>query len=93
MVFAGEHDFEKLVAFNGDQSDPAATSRPKTLHIVFSTGNSTDVTLDDRPGKQTKDLSGGSGADSATVQIVDVYPSPQNPNVTGLAEIEFHEKK
>ena len=93
VQFAGEHDFERLVVFNGDQDDPGASSRPEILHIVFfPSGNSVDVELDDKPGKQTHELSGGGGASSATVEIKTVDVAPNNPNVTAIAEIEFHEK-
>ena len=84
-------DLAKIIVHNGDGAGFKETHRAQKLHLVFSTGKTTDIELQDRPDPQTLDLENGEGVDSVEIHVVSTFKS-----VTGIdlaiSEIEFFEE-
>lgn len=80
-----------IVRVGGGQ-DFQAFGRPERLHLVFSTGRSTDLTLQDTPDEQKVDLDGGTGVTSVEIHVVSVYRSVRNPGMA-LTEIELFDRR
>lgn len=80
-----------IVRVGGGQ-DFQAFGRPERLHLVFSTGRSTDLTLQDTPEEQEVDLHGGAGVTSVEIHVVSVYRSVRNRGMA-LTEIELFDRR
>jgi hypothetical protein len=84
-------DLAKIIVHNGDGADFKATHRAQKLHLVYSTGKTTDVSLQDRPDPQTIDLEGGEGIDSVEIHVVSTFKSVTGTTLA-ISEIEFYEE-
>jgi zinc-ribbon domain len=93
LVFRFERpvNLKRAIVHSGASDDFQATHRPERLHLVFSTGQTTDLTLVDTPDQQIHGLPGSEGATSVEIHIVSLYHAISGPNLA-LTEIEFFEQ-
>jgi hypothetical protein len=92
LTFSGRVDLRRAIVRTGDSDKFQASHRPKRLHLVYSTGRTADVTLNDNPDPQQVKLGNGNGVTSVEIHVVDVYRSVRGDTVA-LSEIEFFAKK
>jgi len=85
-------DLVRAIVHNGGGEDFQALGRPQQLHLVYSTGQTADVTLSDTPEQQEVEFDGGSGATSVEIHVVSIYRSVQSPGLA-LSEIELFERQ
>lgn len=91
LSFDHSANLAQAIIHSGIGSDFQSADRPKTLHLVYSTGHTADVNLADTPDPQQVALSNGSGATSVEVFVTAVYQSLQSSDVA-ITEIELFEK-
>jgi hypothetical protein len=84
-------DLAKIIVHNGDGADFKATHRAQKLHLVFSNGTTTDVSLQDRPDPQTLEIENGEGIDSVEIHVVSTFKSVTGVTLA-ISEIEFFEE-
>ena len=95
LTFAEPVDLDRVGFLNGASEQPEDfTTQPriKDAQLSFNGGSTKTITLDDKAEFQEKSIS----ADDVTtvqLQILSVYPSPQQGDDASLAEIEFFTKK
>jgi hypothetical protein len=83
---------DKIIVHNGRPDNFEATNRPETLHLVFSDGKSSDVTLKDDPNTHTYSVNSQGKITSIEIHVLQVYKS-FTPSGTAIAEIEFFQRK
>jgi hypothetical protein len=83
-------NLDRLIVYNGSPDGFADFHRPERLHLVFSSNETTDVTLEDTPDQQQVTIEDDAGRDvtSVEIQFVSVYRST-NGTQAALSEIEF----
>jgi hypothetical protein len=81
----------KIIVHNGDSGDFKARHRAQKLHLVYSTGKTTDVSLQDRPDPQTIEIENGEDADSVEIHVVSTFKSVTGAELA-ISEIEFFEE-
>ncbi len=95
FTFEAPSDLTKVLITAGSTDTPEnylTQPRPKELHLVFDTGGSADITLEDEFRKsQGFTLKGATGVTKVDVVISSVYKGRTGLD-TGLAEIEFKKK-
>ncbi len=91
VKFDREVNLAKIIIHNGDGAAFKATHRAQKLHLVYSTGKTTDVNLQDRPDPQTIDLENGEGIDSVEIHVVSTFKSVTGTTLA-ISEIEFYEE-
>jgi hypothetical protein len=91
VKFDRKIDLAKLIIHNGDGAAFKDTYRAAKLHLVFSTGKTADVDLQDLPDPQTVDVENGEGITYVEIHVVQQYKSVTN-SVLAISEIEFREK-
>jgi len=84
-------DLARLIVHNGDGGDFKATARAQRLHLVYSTGRTTDVDLQDLPAPQTLEIENGAGVSSVEIHVVSTFKSVKG-NTLAISEIEFFEE-
>ena len=84
-------DLTRMIVHNGDGTDFKATARAQKLHLVFSTGKTTDVNLQDLPDAQTLEIENGEGVSSVEIHVVSTFKSVTG-NTLAISEIEFFEE-
>jgi hypothetical protein len=94
LVFRFEHavNLKRAIVRSGASDNFQASHRPQRLHLVFSSGRTTDLNLVDSPDPQTLDLPGSEGATSVEIHIVAQYHAVSGPNLA-MTEIEFFEQQ
>jgi hypothetical protein len=92
VTFDESVPIDKLIAHNGRPDNYQSTNRPQVLHLVFSNGQSADVTLKDDPNEHTYGVNSHGKVSSVEIHILQVYKA-FNPSGTALTEIEFFRKK
>lgn len=92
LTFDHEVNLARLIIHSGNAENFEATGRPQKLHLVFSTGQSTDLNLKDTPDPQTLDVSHGKGVASVEIHAVSFYRSITGRDVA-VAELEFFRKE
>ncbi|MGH4020319.1 MAG: NADase-type glycan-binding domain-containing protein, partial [Pseudonocardiaceae bacterium] len=85
-------DLVRAIVHNGGGEDFQALGRAQQLHLVYSTGQTADVTLEDTPEPQQVEFGGGDGATSVEIHVVSTYRSVQSPGLA-LSEIELFERE
>jgi hypothetical protein len=88
IKFDGPVDLAQLIVHNGDPADFKGKLRAKQLHLVYSTGKTTDVNLTDNPDPQTFELENGEGAEYVEVHVANTFKSV-NGTMVALTELEF----
>jgi hypothetical protein len=91
VKFGRDVDLAQIIVYNGDGDAFKETHRAQRLHLVFSTGKTTDVDLQDRPDAQTLEIENGEGASSVEIHVVSTFKSVSS-NDLALSEIEFFEE-
>ncbi|WP_417281555.1 zinc ribbon domain-containing protein [Actinophytocola glycyrrhizae] len=81
----------RIIVHNGDGGDFKATARAQKLHLVFSTGKTTDVDLQDLPDPQTLEIENGDGVSSVEIHVVSTFKSVTG-NTLAVSEFEFFEE-
>jgi hypothetical protein len=81
----------KIIIHNGDGGDFKATHRAQKLHLVYSTGKTTDINLKDLPDAQTFDLENGEDVTSVEIHVESTFKSVTG-NTLAISEIEFYEE-
>jgi hypothetical protein len=84
-------DLARIIVHNGDGGDFKATARAQKLHLVFSTGKTTDITLQDLPDPQTLEIENGDDVSSVEIHVVSTFKSVTG-NTLAISEIEFFEE-
>ncbi len=84
-------DLARLIVHNGDGGDFKGTFRAQKLHLVFSTGKTTDVDLQDLPDPQTLEIENGEGVNSVEIHVVGTFKAVKG-NTLAISEIEFFEE-
>jgi hypothetical protein len=96
LTFEGKVDLAKILvtAGAGDAADVyTGQPRPREIHVVYDTGNSTTATLQDTVGKaQTVNLKGAKQVGRLDFYINSVYASTQGNNPS-IAEVELFKKQ
>lgn len=80
-----------IIVHNGDSAAFKETYRAAKLHLVYSSGKTTDVNLADRPEPQTIELEDGEDVTGLEIHVVATYKSTTN-SILAISEIEFHEE-
>jgi hypothetical protein len=94
ITFDHAADLKKLRVNNGDSQKFSEFFRPKTLHLVYSTGESQDITLVDSSTKQDFTLHKSNHVTSVEVHVTAMYPTADNqPHPMALTELEFFQPK
>lgn len=91
VKFGREVHLAKIIIYNGDGGEFKATHRAQKLHLVFSTGRTTDVNLQDRPDPQTLEIEDGEGIDSVEIHVVSTFKSVTGTTLA-ISEVEFFEE-
>jgi hypothetical protein len=91
VKFDRKIDLAKLIIHNGDGAAFKDTYRAAKLHLVFSTGKTADIDLQDLPDPQTLDVENGEGITYVEIHVVQQYKSVTN-SVLAISEIEFREE-
>jgi hypothetical protein len=69
-----------------------STARPHAVHVVFTTGRSQDINLDDKADPQEISLNPGGNVTGIEFHITSVYPAVSSDQVA-ITEIELFSKK
>ena len=91
LTFAKPVDLARAIVRSGIGADFQSADRPQTLHLVFSTGKTYDIHLNDTPDPQTVDIGDSAGATSVEVHVTSVYHSLHGSEVA-IDEIELFQK-
>lgn len=91
VQFGRTVDLAKIIVHNGDGGNFKGTHRAQKLHLVFSSGKTTDVSLQDRPDPQTLEIENGEGVDSVEIHVVSTFKSVSGTDLT-ISEFEFFEE-
>jgi hypothetical protein len=81
----------RLIVHNGQQENFKDRHRAQKLHLVFSTGKTTDVVLQDRPDPQTLEVENGEGATSVEIHVMSTFKAVAGKEVS-ITEIELFEE-
>ncbi len=81
----------RIIVHNGDGGDFKGTFRAQKLHLVFSTGKTTDIDLQDLPDPQTLEIENGEGVNSVEIHVVGTFKAVKG-NTLAISEIEFFEE-
>ncbi len=94
FTFETAVDLRRIIVYNGTGPGPEFPTvfRAKELHLVFSNGRTTNLTLRDTPDQQTLSLPGSEGSTEVRVHVVSAYETGQVPDVA-IAEIEFYTQR
>lgn len=94
LVLRFDHpvDLAKAIIRNGASDHFQANHRARRLHLVFSTGKTSDIDLVDSPDPNLYDINNGQDATSVEIHIVELFPSPTG-NGVAISEIRLFEKK
>ncbi len=88
IKFDGPVDLAQLIVHNGDAADFKGKLRAKQLHLVYSTGKTTDVNLTDQPDPQTFEIENGEGAEFVEIHVASTFKSVNGTSMA-LSEVEF----
>jgi hypothetical protein len=92
LTFDHEVDLRRAIVRIGIGADFQAAQRPKKLHLVYSTGKTADIELEDKPDPQTVGITNSKGATKVDVFVSELYPSLNGADVV-ISEIEWFERK
>lgn len=84
-------DLAKIIVHNGDGGGFKDTFRAQKLHLVFSTGKTTDVTLQDLPDPQTLEIENAKGVNSVEIHVMSTFKAVKG-NTLAISEVEFFEE-
>jgi len=91
VTFDREVDLARLIVHNGQQEAFKDRHRAQRLHLVFSTGRTTDVNLQDRPDPQTLDIENGEKTTSVEIHVLSTFKAVDG-NEVAVTEIELFEQ-
>ncbi|MDQ3887077.1 MAG: zinc ribbon domain-containing protein, partial [Actinomycetota bacterium] len=93
LVFTFERpvNLKRAIVHNGAAQNFQDAHRARQLHLVFSTGQTADLTLRDSPDPQTLTIPGSPGANWVEIHIVSLYHAVRGPDLA-IAEIELFEQ-
>ncbi|GAB3459365.1 zinc ribbon domain-containing protein [Actinophytocola sediminis] len=91
ITFDREVDLARLIVHNGQQENFKDRHRAQRLHLVFSTGKTTDLNLQDRPDPQTLEVENGENATSVEIHILSTFKAVAG-NEVAITEIELFEQ-
>jgi hypothetical protein len=95
LTFDPAVDINKVGIYSGASGKPEdflAQPRPKSLHLIFSDGTTTDVSLKDTAKFQSFDVK-AKLVNKLEVQIASVYSSVQGGQDAAISELEFYTKR
>jgi hypothetical protein len=92
LVFSEAIDLDRAIVRNGSALNFQGSNRAKDLHLVYSTGQSFDVTLKDTPDQQELDIDNGQKIKSVEIHVMSVYQSLQGTDLA-ISEMEFFTQK
>ena len=92
LSFRDPVSLDRMIIHSGSTDDFQSENRPKTLHLVYSNGKTTDVHVKDEPTEQQLKLKDGKNVTSVQIHVTEVYNSIKGRN-TAIAEIELFTKK
>ena len=85
-------DLSKIKLWNGSAVGFKDNARIQTLHFVFDTGQSFDLTVDDLPDEKLYDIKNGNDVREVEIHVTETYTSLTSTTL-GVSEIEFLFKK
>jgi hypothetical protein len=91
VTFGREVDLARLIVHNGQKENFKGRARAQRLHLVFSNGRTTDLTLQDRPDPQTIEVEQGEGVTSVEIHVTGTFKS-MSGNELAVSELEFFEE-
>ncbi|MFC0071217.1 zinc ribbon domain-containing protein [Umezawaea endophytica] len=93
LVLTFDHpvDLRKAIVRVGVEKEFQSAHRPRSWHLVYSTGKTYDVDLADTPDPQEITLDNGEGSTSVEVHVVALHRSLQGTDVA-ISEIELFER-
>jgi ribosomal protein L40E len=93
LVFTFERpvNLKRVIVHNGAAQNFQNAHRARQLHLVFSTGQTADLTLRDSPDPQTLTIPGSPGANRVEIHIVSLYHAVRGTDLA-VAEIELFEQ-
>jgi len=89
--FGREIDLARLIVHNGQKESFKDRARARRLHLVFSTGRTTDVQVTDSPDPQTLEIDNGEGVTSVEIHVLTTFKSMAG-NELAISELEFFEE-
>jgi hypothetical protein len=92
LTFSEPVDLDRAIVHNGSGESFQSQHRAKDLHLVYSTGETFDVTLKDTPDEQQVDIDGAQDVTSVEVHVVSIYEALQGTDLA-VSEIEFFRKE
>ncbi len=81
-------DLERITVWNGTSEGFKDRERAHTIHLVFDTGTTFDLVLDDLPEPKDYAIDGGEGILEVELFVTSTYSS-LNSDELALSEIEF----
>lgn len=91
VTFGRQIDLARVIVHNGQKDDFKGRARAQKLHLVFSTGKTTDLTLQDAPDPQTLEIENGDDVTSVEIHVTGTFKS-MSGNEFALSELEFFEE-
>jgi hypothetical protein len=92
VTFDEPFDLAKIKLWNGSAVGFKDNERIQTLHFVFDTGQSFDLTVDDLPDEKLYDIKNGNDVREVEIHVTETYSSLASDTL-GVSEIEFLFKK
>jgi hypothetical protein len=91
VKFGRDVKLARMIVHNGQKENFKGRARAQKLHLVFSTGKTTDVILTDAPDSQTVSIDNGEGASSVEIHVTATFKS-MSGNELAISELEFFEE-
>jgi hypothetical protein len=91
LKFPKAVDLDRAFFTIGIKDNFASQNRPATLHLVYSTGKTADVTLKDSATPQQHGLSNGHGITTVAIHVTSMFKSIAGKNMA-FTEIELFTK-
>ena len=94
FTFDRPFDLARVGFYNGAQTKPQdflSEPRLRTIHLVYDTGETVNLTLKDQDGFQSYEVD-AKRVKVITMLITAVYPSPLGGTDASLGEVEFFTK-
>lgn len=91
LTFDHSVTVERIILHSGSSDNFQKVDRPETLHLVYSNGQTEDITAKDTPDAQTLTIKHATGVTSMTIQVTGFYRSAGATQMA-ITEIEFFGK-
>ncbi|WP_412743499.1 NADase-type glycan-binding domain-containing protein [Krasilnikovia sp. MM14-A1004] len=88
LTFQQPVELHKALIRGGIAGDVRASQRPRTLHLVYPTGQGQDLNMIDNTDPQEFELNSGGKVSSVEIYVQDTYTNAESKQVT-ISEVEL----